>query len=116
MSYKALRDHLLERPEVRKAYDAQLELGRLGQLLQRTRLSKHLRQVDLAAAADIAQSEISRMEAGLGDRGPTFDTLLRIAHAQKMRLTVELVPEEEVVSLDEPVEIAAYQRRLREVF
>jgi len=91
-TYRKLRDKLLERPAVRQAYDVQRELGRLGGLFERARRTVKLRQVDLAAAANIAQSEISRMEAGLGDRGPTFDTLLRIAHAQNMKLMVELVP------------------------
>jgi transcriptional regulator with XRE-family HTH domain len=93
MSYRKLRDDLLKRPNVRAAYDIQRELGRLGQLIQRTRRAANLRQQDLAAAAGVAQADISRMEAGLGERGPTFDTLLRLAHAQKMNLVVEFVPD-----------------------
>jgi transcriptional regulator with XRE-family HTH domain len=84
---------LLERPAAKAAYDSQRERNRLGQLLQRSRQHVNLRQQELAKAAGITQADISRLESGLGERGPTFDTLLRLAHAQRMKLVVELVPE-----------------------
>ncbi len=51
------------------------------------------------------------MEAGLGERGPTFETLLRLAHAQKMHLVVEFVPE-----ADDDVRQDVKVRALREAF
>lgn len=92
MSYRKLRDDLLERPGVRDAYNVQRELSRLGDLIQRTRRAAKLPQQELAAASGIAQADISRLESGLGERGPTFETLVRLAHAQGMNLVVEFVP------------------------
>lgn len=112
MSYKTLRGKLLARPAVKEAYDSQRERNRLGRLLQRSRQSNNLLQQELALAAGIAQADISRLEAGLGERGPTFDTLLRIARAQRMRLIVELVPDKEAPAAD----AAAKPGRLREAF
>jgi len=65
---------------------------KLGQLLRRGRESANLRQHVLALRAQIAQGDISRIENGLGGRGPTFETLVRLAHAQNMNLVVQLVP------------------------
>ena len=92
MTYRKLRARLLKRPAVRAAYDAQRELGRLGHLIYRVRQVVNLRQQEVAAAAGIAQADISKIEAGIGQRGPTFETLVRVAHAQKMNLVLEFVP------------------------
>ena len=35
---------------------------------------------------------------GSGEKGPTFDTLVRIAHALDMKLVVELAPNEAAAS------------------
>jgi transcriptional regulator with XRE-family HTH domain len=109
VTYKSLRSELLKRPGVQQGYDSQRERNRLGQLLQRSRQSANLKQQELAVAAGITQADISRLETGMGDRGPTFETLLRLAHAQRMKLVVELVPENEPVAANEP-------HRLREAF
>src|SRR5688572_10082604 len=92
MSYRKVRDQLLKRPFVRAGYDAQRELGRLGHLMARARQSANLKQNELAKVSGIAQADISKMEAGIGQRGPTFETLVRLARAQKMNLVVEFVP------------------------
>lgn len=106
MSYKRLKESFLSRPATREGYDTQRGLNRLGRIFKESRRSANLPQQELARVAGIAQADISRLEAGLGERGPTFDTLIRLAHAQKMKLVVELVPEEETA--DRP--------RLREAF
>lgn len=94
MKYKTARTELLKRPAVKAAYDEQRELNKLGRLLRRARETSNLRQQDLAAIAGIAQGDISRIEHGLGERGPTFDTLVRLAHAHEMELVVQLVPKD----------------------
>lgn len=93
MGYRTFRDQLLRRPAVREAYDSQRELAKLGRLLQRVRAASKLRQQDVAALTGIAQADISRLEHGLGERGPTFETMVRLAHAHNMKLVVQLVPE-----------------------
>ncbi|RTR02945.1 helix-turn-helix domain-containing protein [Halomonas nitroreducens] len=54
-----------------------LSLGTLGQHLQRLRLEKGLSLSQLAAAAGIAKSNLSRLEQGNGN--PTLDTIWRLA-------------------------------------
>lgn len=65
---------------------AQRELGRL---LANARKEKGLSQPALAAAAGIQQSEISRIENGLGN--PTIETLSRLTTVLGQRIT--LVPQ-----------------------
>jgi transcriptional regulator with XRE-family HTH domain len=93
MSYRTMRERLLARPAVREGYDTQVELNKLGRLMKRGRLESNMPQKELAEISGVAQGDISRLEIGLGEKGPTFDTLVRLAHAQGMRLVVELVPE-----------------------
>ncbi|MBB3141930.1 helix-turn-helix domain-containing protein [Halomonas organivorans] len=54
-----------------------LALGTLGQHLQRLRQEKGLSLSQLAAAAGIAKSNLSRLEQGNGN--PTLDTIWRLA-------------------------------------
>jgi transcriptional regulator with XRE-family HTH domain len=93
MSYRIMRERLLARPAVRAGYDKQVGLNKLGRLMKRGRLESNLPQKELAEISGVAQGDISRLEIGSGEKGPTFDTLVRLAHAQGMRLVVELVPE-----------------------
>jgi transcriptional regulator with XRE-family HTH domain len=125
MAYRNMRERLLARPEVRAGYDAQAELNKLGRLMKRGRIESNMPQQELAMLAGVAQGDISRLEIGLGEKGPTFDTLVRVAHAQGRRLVVELIPLEEaehtsVASEEddnaEAAEAAAAQQILRETF
>jgi transcriptional regulator with XRE-family HTH domain len=92
MSYQNMRERLLARAGVKEGYDKQAELSKLGRLIHRARISTNLRQQELAKLSGVAQGDISRLEIGSGEKGPTFDTLVRLAHAQDMKLVVELVP------------------------
>jgi transcriptional regulator with XRE-family HTH domain len=92
MSYQNMRERLLARPQVKASYDMQMELSKLGRLVQRAREGSKLLQKDLAALSGVAQGDISRLEGGAGEKGPTFETLLRLVHAQGLELVMELVP------------------------
>jgi transcriptional regulator with XRE-family HTH domain len=125
MSYRTMRGRLLARPAVRAGYDTQVELNKLGRLMKRGRLESNLPQKELAEISGVAQGDISRLEIGSGEKGPTFDTLVRLAHAQGMRLVVELVPEKsaefETFTADEDdnadaAAVMASQPALREAF
>lgn len=87
-----MRERLLAREGVKEGYDKQAGLSKLGRLIHRARVSTNLRQQELAKLSGVAQGDISRLEIGSGEKGPTFDTLVRLAHAQDMQLVVELVP------------------------
>lgn len=58
----------------------------LGRDLRAAREAAHLTQPRLATIAAVQQAEISRIERGLGN--PTRDTLLKIAGALNLRLTL----------------------------
>ena len=92
MSYQKMRERLLARPGVKASYDMQMELSKLGRLVQRAREGSKLLQKELAALSGVAQGDISRLEGGAGEKGPTFETLLRLVHAQGLELVMELVP------------------------
>ena len=100
MSYRNLKDRLLARPRVKASYDMQMELSKLGRLVQRAREGSKLLQKDLAALSGVAQGDISRLEGGAGEKGPTFETLLRLVHAQGLELVMELVPKKASGSSD----------------
>lgn len=70
-------------------------LKKVGQKIQELRLSKEMKQVDLAAKieGDIDTTNISRIESGRTN--PTLYTLYRIAEALEVPLTDLLQVEED---------------------
>ncbi|VVD29972.1 helix-turn-helix domain-containing protein [Paraburkholderia dioscoreae] len=90
---KDLRDELTgEFPEAKEGYDDRDQLVRLGLVLRQARRSLDLTQMQAADRSGIAQADISRLENGEGDRGPTFETLARYARALGLTLGVTLTP------------------------
>jgi transcriptional regulator with XRE-family HTH domain len=65
--------------------------ARMGLRVRRARLATGWRQADLAEAAGVSQSTISRMELGAGVRTP-FDTWTRVAAAAGLDVTVDFRP------------------------
>jgi transcriptional regulator with XRE-family HTH domain len=94
MSYQTMRARLGARQGVRAGHDKQAELNKLGRLFRGARIAAKLLHEDVAMTAGMELSDIHRLEMGSGEQVPTFDTLVRIAHALQMRLVVELVPNE----------------------
>src|SRR5882757_281369 len=91
MSYQTMRARLGARQGVKAGYDKQAQLNKLGRLFRRARIAAKLLHEDVAMTAGMKVSDIHRLETGSGD-GPTFDSLVKIAHALDMQLAVELVP------------------------
>lgn len=69
--------------ELDEQVQKQIELGKQ---LASARAAAHLTQEELAILSNIGQSEISRIERGLGN--PTRDALIRITTAMGAELTV----------------------------
>jgi len=109
MSYQTMRARLGTRQGVKEGYDKQAQLSKLGRLFRRARIATKLLHEDVAMAAGVEVSDIHRPEMGTGEKGPTFDTLVRIAHALDMKLVVELAANEASAS-------AATEDGLREEF
>ena len=82
-------------------------LETLGARIEAYRVSRNMRQVDLAAAAGVSRATVSRLETG---QGGTLDSLIRIMRALDLgdRL-VDLVPE----ARQSPLDPIAAQGRLR---
>ena len=63
----------------------------IGDLLRKARESRGLSQTQLQSQSGIQQADISRIESGSMRRGPTVATLVRLAHAQNLRLKISFV-------------------------
>ena len=94
MSYQTMRARLGARQGVKAGHDKQAQLNKLGRLFRCARIAAKLLHEDVAMTAGVELSDIHRLEMGSGEKGPTFDALVGIAHALQMRLVVELVPNE----------------------
>ncbi|MEI4264014.1 helix-turn-helix domain-containing protein [Roseovarius sp. D0-M9] len=80
----------------------------LGERLARFRLSRNLRQVDLAEQSGISRGAVARIEAG---EGGTIDSLLRIMQALGIEDRVEmLLPDASLSPLDPRSEVGPRQR------
>lgn len=95
-----------------------MDMVRFGRGIRTLRLRRGWRQVDLAAAAGVSQSIVSRIERGLGGR-LTVETLGRVAQALGSRVDVRLSWQGEALDrlLDRDharlVEVATRQLRAR---
>jgi transcriptional regulator with XRE-family HTH domain len=83
-------DELLQRPLVREGFEMQQARSRLGALLKRTREATGLSQTELGAICSVDQGNISKYETGAA--GLTFETYVRLMHAQGYRVRIENVP------------------------
>jgi transcriptional regulator with XRE-family HTH domain len=101
MSYQTMRARLGARQGVKAGHDKQAQLNKLGRLFRGARIAAKLLHEDVAMTAGVELSDIHRLETGSGEKGPTFDTLVRIARALDMKLVVELVPNEASATLDD---------------
>ncbi len=69
---------------------ARLENRQVGEAIREARMMRGLSQYDIYLKHGIAQSEISKMERGLGN--PQVSTLKRLADAMGMRLVIRFEP------------------------
>jgi transcriptional regulator with XRE-family HTH domain len=90
-SSKSVEEFASELPQtlIDWANDATENSGavRAGTLLRTMRTKAGLSQAALGEQAQIKQSDISALETGSGERGPTFDVLARVADACGYHLT-----------------------------
>lgn len=86
-----LKDRLAENSrEFREGYEERGSLIALGHMLRSVRKDRGWTQTQVAEAAGIDQADVSRLENGEGERGPTLDTLVKYAHALQVRLDIGL--------------------------
>lgn len=105
-AFDKFRTQALSHPETRAAYEAQAlsletdsreryaRAGGIGRLLREARVMRGRTQADQAAQSGVLQSEISRIEAGAGTKGPSMETIVNYAHSLDMDVVVILKPRE----------------------
>lgn len=84
-----------ESDEQREQREALTESFRIGTDILKLRMERGLTQVQLAERSGVPQSEISRIERGLGN--PTEDTLARLAGALQAHIAV--IPDEAEITV-----------------
>lgn len=86
-------------------------LADLGQQLEAYRISRNLKQAELAELAGIGRSTLVRMEAG---KGGTIDSLARVMRALGLgERLLEIVPDAKVSPLDPRSETDKPRKRVR---
>ena len=90
--FRKYRDRVLKDADVRAGYEEQAFVARLGELMRQIREQAKFSQEKWAKMTGLSQADVSRLETGLGKKGPTFDTLVRWVHARKMKLVIQALP------------------------
>lgn len=86
-------------------------LADLGQQLEAYRISRNLKQAELADLAGISRSTLARMEAG---KGGTIDSLARVMRGLGLeQRLLEIVPDAKTSPLDPRSETRRARKRVR---
>jgi transcriptional regulator with XRE-family HTH domain len=80
--------------DVKFGFDNYDVLKQIGSLVREMRVSGGFSQTALQEMSGIPQADISRVESGTMERGPSLLTLVRLAHAAGKRLVIGLEDEE----------------------
>ena len=80
--------------DVRFGFDNYDVLKQVGALVREMRLQSGFSQTALQQLSGIPQADISRVESGTMERGPSLLTLVRLAHAAGKRLVIGIEDEE----------------------
>lgn len=89
----AFEEALLRDPDVKFGFDNYEVLKQLGAMVRDMRTQSAMSQAALEEASGIGQAEISRLEFGAMERGPSLLTLVRLAHAAGKRLVIGIEDE-----------------------
>jgi ribosome-binding protein aMBF1 (putative translation factor) len=81
----ALRD-----PDVKFGFDNYEVLRQVGDFVKEMRTGSSLTQAVLQEMSGVSQADISRLEKGAMERGPSLLTLVRLAHAAGKHLVIGL--------------------------
>ena len=90
----AFEESLLADTDVRFGFDNYEVLKQIGALVRDMRTQSAMSQTELEKSSGIGQAEISRLESGSMERGPSLLTLVRLAHAAGKRLVIGIEDEE----------------------
>ena len=80
--------------DVKFGFDNYDVLKQIGSLVREMRVSSGFSQTALQEMSGITQADISRVESGTMERGPSLLTLVRLAHAAGKRLVIGIEDDE----------------------
>ncbi len=90
----AFEESLLNDADVKFGFDNYEVLKQIGAFVRDMRTQSAMSQSALQDLSGIGQAEISRLESGSMERGPSLLTLVRLAHAAGKRLVIGIEDEE----------------------
>jgi len=79
-------NELLQEPQIKDAYDQQVAIVHVAQMIRHWRDEASLTQSELAKRVNTKQAVISRLESSDNESMPNLETLIQIAHACGQRL------------------------------
>ncbi|MCY3988992.1 MAG: helix-turn-helix transcriptional regulator [Gammaproteobacteria bacterium] len=87
---ETLRRRGLDADGFSEGYQARAAIMEAAKEIRNMRLRNGLTQKQLASLAGMSQPEISRLEAGIGNQGPSVETLSRLARACDKRFVMKM--------------------------
>lgn len=92
LTFESFQRALKEDPEAYRVYFESLAALEAASFFRALREHQNFTQMTLASRAGVSQSQIGRLERGIGKRGPTVGMIKRIASACNMDLLLRAVP------------------------
>jgi len=86
-----INEELKNSPEFKNAYQEELLINKVSQMIVEARREANLTQAQLAVKANTSQPVIARLESGRDSRIPSLALLSRIARALNAKLNISFV-------------------------
>ena len=93
LTHKELKEHALERADVKAEYERLYEEFTLLDEFLKARTAAGITQAEVAKRIGTTQSAIARLESGRGKHSPSLATLRKYASALGCRLELKLISE-----------------------
>lgn len=85
-----INDKIKHDEEFSKHYEREQIINNIAVMIAKARKERHITQSELARKIGTKQSVVSRLESGNGAFIPSLETLVKVADALDMRLTLQL--------------------------
>lgn len=99
-SLDVLKKHGISTEKVEESYATRKSILDIAEKIRSLRKEFGITQKELAEKTGMAQPDISKIEAGIGDKGPTIDTIDRIARAFDRSLSVNFEPKNSLTDFE----------------
>ena len=85
-----INDKIKHNEEFARHYEREQIINNIAVMIANARKERHITQSELAQKIGTKQSVVSRLESGNGSFIPSLETLVKVADALNMRLTLQL--------------------------